>query len=211
MKSAPILAALLAMATVPAMAAPETRSPTDAETTSLNSYYRQQYPSHRLAKPVFSITRDSPKSAWTISATSQSAPQRGLRSLCRMNRTDFHYAGRWSAGDTARQFVWLEWPGCTATARAVELLQPMPDTDVIGLLERQTALLHSARILLGGNSACASQRSYRFALARITVGTSGPSPEVLAGLVFKSDHDTLATVWAKRNGLEYTPWNVSCP
>ena len=211
MKSARILTALIGMAACQAMAAPETRSPTDAELASLQAYYHQQFPTAPPAKPAFSIIRESAKGAWTITASVDSPPTRGLRALCRMNRTDFRYTNRWSAAGKRRPYAWLEQRGCTATARAVEMVQQLPDTELAALLEQHLALLQSARILLGGNTACASQRSFKFALTQIVVGSAGPSPEVLAGLVFKSDHDTLATVWAKRNGADYTAWNVSCP
>jgi hypothetical protein len=211
MKSARILTALIGMAACQAMAAPETRAPTEAELASFQAYYQQQFPGTLPAKPVYRIARETAKSAWTITATVDSLPTRGLRALCRMNRTDFRYTNRWGGGDRPRPYAWLEHRGCTATARAVEMVQQMPDTELAALLEQHQALLQSARILLGGNTSCASQRSFRFALTQIVVGSAGPSPEVLAGLVYKSDHDTQATVWAKRNGADYNAWNVSCP
>jgi hypothetical protein len=211
MKSALILTALVSATAGQAMAAPETRPPTDAELASFHAHYQQQFPNTRPAKPVFNITREGAKGAWTITASVDSAPTRGLGALCRMNRSDFRYAGRWSGGDKARPYAWLEHRGCTMTARAVEMVQQLPDTEVARLLEQHLALLQSARILLGGTTACASQRSFRFTLAQIEVGSAGPSPEVLAGLVFRSDHDTVAKVWARRSGADYNAWNVSCP
>ena len=191
-------------------APPQARAVTAAEMTSFHAYYQQRFPGLAPAKPVFRITRPGPNSAWTIFATVDSQPQRGLRALCRMNRTDFSFAGRWSSALTTRPHAWLERPACTKRAQAIELLQQMPDIDAVSLLERQTVLLQSARILLGGNTGCASQRAFQFALHQLDVGRAGPNPEVMAGLVFKSDHNTLATVWAKRNGLDYIAWNVSC-
>ncbi len=188
-----------------------TRVATDAEVSSFASYYRQQFPGAHPGKPVFNIARSDPKASWTINATLDSHPQRGLKALCRMSRADFSYTGRWSASGKPRPYAWIERSGCKNLHQAVELLVPMPDTDVLGLLESRYALLNSARILLAGNSACASQRSFRFAPAQLTVGTAGPSPENLAGLVYKSDHGTFATVWARRNGDQYSAWNVSCP
>ncbi len=110
-----------------------------------------------------------------------------------------------------RSYVWIEHAGCVNKASAVELLVPIPDADLLALLERQAALLERGRILLSGNTACAVRRAYRFALDKITVGSAGPNPEVMAGLIYKSDHGTFATIWIKRSGLEYTAWNVSCP
>jgi hypothetical protein len=202
--------AIALLLAAPAIAAPETRAPTGAERSSFDAYYQQRFPGAHAA-PLFSISRDDPRQSWRIGATVDSAPRRGLRALCRFDRLDFSFAGHWNAPARARPYAWLEQAGCAHTALAVELLQQMPDVDLVALLERQAALLHSARILLGGNTACASQRAFRFALTAITVGSAGPNPEVLAGLVFKSDHDTLATVWTRRSNLDYNAWNVSCP
>ena len=193
-----VLTFLIAM---PAMAAP-----TQAQRAAFDAFYRQRFPDAPAATPAFSVARDG-----RLAATVDAPAKRGLRTLCRMQRRDFRLAGRWSADDNARSYAWLEQTGCVHRELAVELLQPMPDADLIALLERQAALLHSARILLGGNTSCASQRSFRFALAQITVGSAGPNPEVMAGLVFRSDHDTSATVWVRRSALEYNAWNVSCP
>ena len=208
-----VLAVLAGAATpvTPATAAGETRPISELEVKAFASYYRQQFPGAHPGTPLFSVTREHPKAAWTISATVDAHPQRGLKALCRMNRADFSYAGRWSASGKVRPYAWIEHSGCKNIHQAVEILQQMPDSEVLGLLENRFALLQSARILLAGNTACASQRSYRFAPIQITVGTAGPSTEVLAGLVFKSDHGTLATVWVRRNGAQYSAWNVSCP
>lgn len=191
------------------MAAPDTRAPSAAELASFHSYYQQQFPAAPAARPVFTITRENDKGAWTIIATVASTPQAGAGRLCRMTRGDFRYSGQWRA-EAQRAYAWMERPLCKDTARAVEMLHPMPDSDVSALMANRMALLHSARILLGGNTACASQRSFKFELARIDVGTAGPSPELLAGLVYRSDHGTYATVWVRRSGLEYSAWNVSC-
>ena len=194
-----VLAVLMSL---PAVAAP----PTEAERAAFDAFYRQRFPEAPAATPVFSVSREG-----RVVATVDAPARRGLRALCRMERRDFRLAGRWSADDKPRSYAWLEQAGCANKALAVELLQPMPDVDLIALLERQAALLGSARILLGGNTACASQRSFRFALAQVTVGSAGPNPEVMAGLVYRSDHDTSATVWVRRSALEYNAWNVSCP
>lgn len=206
----PLILALLACAAAsPATAAPGTRAPSAAELASFHSYYRQQFPASPAARPVFTITRVNDKSAWTIVATVDSAPQAGAGRLCRMTRSDFRYSGQWRAAPP-RALAWMERPLCQDSGRAVEMLHPMPDTDVNALIANRMALLHGARILLGGNTACASQRSFKFTLAKIDVGSAGPSPELMAGLVFRSDHGTYATVWARRSGLAYSAWNVSC-
>lgn len=212
MNLAQSLAALtLAAAASPiSAAAPETRAPSEAELKSFNEFYQQQQPAPLPAKPVFTISRPDPKAKWTLAASVDTPPQRGLRLLCRMTRSEFSYAGRWMAGATL-QMAWLQRGACSVPAQAVELKHQMPDTELIALMEHQASLLQSARIMLGGNTTCASQRSYRYALTAIDIGKAGPSPELLAGLVFTSDHNTQATVWARRSGPDYSAWNVSCP
>jgi hypothetical protein len=207
------LAFPLALASHAASAA-ESRLVTEAEEKAFTSFYQQQFPKAPPPKPVFTATRDNPAQPWSIAATVDSPPQRGLGALCRLARAHFNYAAanrRWSAGRPPRPYAWMERAGCRNTHQAVEMLDQLPDSDVLGLLEHRFELMQAARILLGGNSACAIQRAYRFNLAQIKVGTAGPSPEILAGLVFKSDHNTFATVWARRSGADYSAWNVSCP
>lgn len=188
----------------------ETRAASEQELKAFHTYYQQQFPDNHANQPTFSITRPGPAEAWEVRAFVDSAPRRGLRSLCRMQRIDFKLDGRWSAAERQRQFVWLEPKQCSTPARPVELKTPMPDADVLGLLEHQHGLLKSARLLFGGNTACARQRALNFTLAAIDIGTSGSSSEVLAGLAFKSDRNTHATVWVRRSGLAYDAWNVSC-
>lgn len=203
-------AALICTTAIAAAApAPQTRAPSAAELASFDSYYQQRYPGNPVAKPVFSITRARPNGPWSIVATVDSVAQASSGRLCRMTRNVARYSGKWTA-DAARAYAWMERPACVNPARAVEMLHPMPDVDVSALLANSQALLRNARILLAGNTGCASGRSFNFALAKIDVGTAGAGTDMLAGLVFNSDHDTEATVWVRRSGLEYRAWNVSC-
>jgi len=188
----------------------ETRAASEQELKAFHTYYQQRFPDNHANQPTFSITRASAAAPWEVSAIVDSQPRRGLRSLCRMQRIDFTFDGRWSSAERQRQFVWLDPKQCSAPVRPVELKYPMPDADVLGLLEHQHGLLKSARLLFGGNTACARQRAYNFSLAAIDIGTSGSSSEVLAGLVFRSDRNTDATVWVRRGGLAYDAWNVNC-
>jgi hypothetical protein len=196
----------LAVASAPV---PQTRSPSAAELKSFQAYYHQRFAEREAGTPVFAISRADAKQAWTIGASVDAPAKRGFGALCRMERIDFSFAGRWS--DTRRSYAWMEHAGCANKERAVELLEPVPDVDLLALLELQLPLLERGRILLSGNTACASKRAYRFALDKVTVGSAGPNPEVMAGLMYKRDHNTMAKVWVKRSGLEYTARNVSCP
>lgn len=204
-----VLNIILLLLMAPAMAQEtrpqETRPISDAELKAFHTFYQQQFPNDHSGKPQFARGP-----ADGLVATIDSPPQRGLRALCRMKRSGFVYDGKWRLEDRQRQFVWLDARACRVPSRPVELLHLMPDADVLGLLEHQGALLKSARLLFAGNTGCAKQRAFNFTLAKVDIGTSGSSPEVLAGLVFKSDRNTTATVWARRRGVDYDAWNVDC-
>jgi hypothetical protein len=210
MKRAISLAALALAASPLAMAAPETRAPTAPEAQSFDAYYRQQFPQAQPATPAFTVSRPGPGAVWTLTASVDAPPAHDLLALCRSSRSQFTYNGRWTA-TAPRQFAWLQRGACVAPPQPVELKQPMASTKVIALLERQAALLQSARIMLSGNTSCARQRSYRYVLTGLDAGTAGPSPGLSAGLVYTSDHGTQATVWVRRSGLDFIAWAVSCP
>ena len=189
----------------------ESRAVSEPERKAFFDFYRALRPDDHGEQPVFAVSRAGPSAPWTIAAHVDSPPARGLRSLCRMQRSVFRHEGRWQEDGAARQYAWLDKSACRAPAQPIRLLFPMPDADVLGLLENQHALLKGARLLFGGNTFCARQRAYNFTLSAIDIGTSGSSSEVLAGLQFKDDRQGSATVWVRRTGLAYDAWNVSCP
>lgn len=207
------LAALLALPGS-AWAAPETRPVTDAERAAFHAWYQKRYPDAHAEQPRFIIERDDGTAAWRLAAVVERAPQRGYRQLCRMRRIAFRYANEtrsWSAEERLRQFVWLNpAAGCAAPARPVELLARMPDTELAGVLGQQAPLLASARLLMAGNSACARQRALPFALSAIDVGAGGAGAEEMVALTYVSDRATEVTVWVRRSGADYSPWNVAC-
>jgi hypothetical protein len=205
------LAALFVAQTVAASAArPIVERPVnDAERKSFYVFYQKTFPDDHSDAPSFTI-RSAEGGKEIIAAVVDSPPERGLRSLCRMQRREFEFEGSWTVGSVPRQFVWLDPKGCSKPSRPVRLAYPMPDADVAGLLEHEREVLKSARLLFGGNSQCASRRALNFSLTGIEIGTAGSSPEVLAGLAFTSDRRTNATVWVRRSGLDYNAWAVSC-
>lgn len=163
-----------------------------------------------LAFPIVAAAETPVPADTQRQAFVETPPRRGLRTLCRMSGAEAERGARRNGEGRARHFVWLDAARCSAPARAVELLQQMPDSDVVGLLENQGRLLASARLLFAGNTSCARQRSFNYSLSQIDMGAVGSSSEVMAALVYKSDRNTMAKVWVKRSGLEYTAWNVSC-
>ena len=123
-------------------------------------------------------------------------PRRGARTLCIDARDGVQHA-------------WLQTGACTDTARAIPVRNRLPESDIIELLEQQAKLLAGARLLFAGNTECARLRARPFRLAAIDVGAAVPGGETMAGMVFAGEHGA-ATVWARRSGIEYAAWNVSC-
>ncbi|MDO8439141.1 MAG: hypothetical protein Q7S67_02745, partial [Telluria sp.] len=137
--------------------------------------------------------------------------RRGLRTLCRMTRTSFSFDKVWSVLPQRTEFVWLQKGACRPSASAATLQNRMPDTELVSVLEQHPKVLARARLLMAGNSACASARSFNFGLASIGVGTSGKETEEMVELGYVSDRRTTARIWIRRSGAEYDAWNVACP
>ncbi|UUZ55206.1 hypothetical protein LP419_05095 [Massilia sp. H-1] len=99
--------------------------------------------------------------------------------LCRMERRVFENKGRWTVDALGCQFVWLDArlqlpaaPGRTPVSDARRRRR-------FGLLEHERAVLASA-LAVWRQFCNARQRALAFTLARIEIGTSGSSSEVLA-------------------------------
>ena len=198
-----------ALALAPAVAiAQHAREPTAQERASFQVW--QQQSNLGAAAPVYRITRDSAASPWRVQVQLDSPPRRALRTLCRMDRVVHTYDGQWRAG-AAQQFAWHAAAGCSAPANPIALGQRMPDTDILALIEQQGALLARARLLFAGNTACAAQRAHNYRLSGIDVSIFINGSEEMAALTYQSDRGPVARVWARRTGLAYDPWNVSCP
>jgi hypothetical protein len=203
-------AALLGMLAAAAAHGAETRAPSAHERATFEAFYRQENPGAADLRPVFAITRENARSPWTVRASVDSAPRRGLGTLCRMERTGFVYHKGWSA-EPARRLVWLQQGGCTPHPQAAELLHRMPDADVLPLLAGQAAALPKARLIMAGNSGCAALRSAPFRFAAIDVGNGGLGNEEVAGLVYRGEGGAQVTVWVRRSATGIDNWHVSCP
>ena len=202
--------ALCALALPPTLHAAETRLPTDEERASFYAYYQQQKGSAAPVGAIVSVVRDGAALPWRIEAYVDAPARRALRTLCRMERMAFTREGQWRPVQT-RQFAWSTAASCAAPVHPVALGQRMPDTDILALIEQQAALLARARLLMAGNTACAVQRAYNYRLAAIDVSVFVSGSEEMATLTYRSDRGPTARVWARRTGLAYDPWNVSCP
>ncbi len=206
LKAGVLFMCALAWTTSPRAA--ETRPPSDQERGAFDAFHTAQSWLGASA-PVFNITRATNADAWRVEAYQDGRPRRALRALCRMNRKVFSYDGRWRS-DREQQFVWHDAVKCGAPTAPIALGQRMPDTDILALIEQQAALLKRARLLFAGNTACAPQRAYNYRLAEIDVSVFIDGSEEMAELTYLSDRGPKARVWARRTGLAYDPWNVSC-
>ncbi len=197
----------------PAQDAPgvaESRPASDAERAAFLAWYRQHANAAPLTAPVVQARRDRADAPWRIHAHLDAAPRRVLRTLCRMQRLTYFYDGQWRAG-APQQFAWHDSATCKTPAHPLVLGQRIPDTDVLALVAREGGLLARARLLFAGNTACASQRAYRYRLAGLDVSAFIDGGEEMATLTYRSDRGTTARVWARRSGESYDPWNVRCP
>src|SRR5471032_2682962 len=150
----------------------ETRAATSQERLSLAAYQRAPHPDAAPEQPVlavFDIARQPRGRGWRVAAHVDAAPTRSSPALCRMIRSRYDYRAdapkdqRWSARTPDQQFVWLSrgaaCDAASAPTPAIELNQPLPDADIVSLLQLHAALMQRARLLLAGNTQCARSRS----------------------------------------------------
>ena len=213
-----VLIALTVLLAPPAALAAEggeIRHPSAQEKASVEAFYRARFNDVPLTTPAFSAERPSPGRPWTVTATLDSPPARGVAPLCRATRSQYLYDpraaanARWSLRPV-RHFAWLDKAACRPTERAVEMLHQVPDVALIPLLDQHGVLLLRARLLFAGNTSCAPVRALRFRLVGIEVSAPPYAAEQLYGLVFDSDRDMLARVWVKQRGSEWNAWSVAC-
>jgi len=197
----------------------ETRAATSQERLSLAAYQRALHPDAAPEQPVlavFDIARQPRGRGWRVAAHVDAAPTRSSPALCRMIRSRYDYRAdapkdqRWSARTPDQQFVWLSrgaaCDAASAPTPAIELNQPLPDADIVSLLQLHAALMQRARLLLAGNTQCATLRSLPF--HPIALGTATPG---LLSITYESDRASTALVTVRKSGAEFSAWNVSCP
>ncbi|MGZ8315057.1 MAG: hypothetical protein ACXW3B_07770 [Telluria sp.] len=214
----PAALALALLLTTPAQAQdiqPARRDGTPSEIDSFNAFYRGLAPQQPGAGPVVSATRQPGQRAWKLEASVDGAPYRGAGALCRMTRGLYAYDAsapkqrRWSAAGQKR-FAWVDRATCTKPARLVELMQRIPDAELIPLIEQHGVLLLRSRLLFSGNTSCAPHRSLRFRLVAIDVSAPPHGREELHALVFDNALPARANVWIKKRGAELNAWDVAC-
>lgn len=218
------LAALTCMgtATGPAAAAQadapmESRTATAAEQESFFDWYHSNNSAagnRGLLRPQFSVTRDKGKRGKRrVTATVDGAAQRAVLPLCRQPRSVFEYDprgrkdGRWHESGPPQTLVWIHHARqCGAQPETpVRLLQPLPEMEILMLLQQHAPILGSARLLMAGNTTCAPSRSRGYRLTGLDRGKDG-----MPVLVYESDIAGEARVAVRRTRNELLPWSVAC-
>lgn len=197
-------------------AQPSQRAPSGQESESFKAFYETSTPRPGAQAPVFEITRPPGQREWRVAARVDSAAQRGAGALCRMTQSAYSYnpraraSARWSA-DGQRSFAWIDRARCGKPARLVELIQRIPDAELIPLIAQHGVLLLRARLLFSGNTSCAPHRSLRFGIVGVDVSAPPHGKEQLYALVFNSEPATVqARVWIRKRGAELNAWDVAC-
>src|SRR5471032_773813 len=199
----------------------ETRAATSQERLSLAAYQRAPHPDAAPEQPVlavFDIARQPRGRGWRVAAHVDAAPLRSSPALCRMSRSRYDYRAdapknrRWSARTPDQQFVWLSRDGACAAAPLplIELTQPLADADIVSLLRLHPALLQRARLLLAGNTQCATLRSLPFHPIALGMAPAAAGAGMLS-ITYESDRASTAQVTVRKSGAEFSAWNVGCP
>ncbi len=194
----------------------DTRAATEQEGASFAPLAQQLAGGAAVPPAQLSVTRAPGDTAWRVTGAAYTAPQRGYRTLCRMNKISYLYApgsaAPWRPSGAPQQYAWLEPAGvCRAIGQRIRIATHLPDTELARLLENQAAILAKARLLLAGNSACSVLRSRLFSLTTIDVGTLGAGVEEMYELSYLSDRGNPARVQVRKDGQDFIAWNVACP
>jgi hypothetical protein len=199
----------LAMATMTvAVAAAAAPAVTDKEQASFFEYYAAAHPTTGgLLRPAFAVSGE--RRNRRVTATVDGPAQRLVLPLCRQPRGVFDYdtkAKRWSERES-QQLVWLHHgPQCGAQPETpVRLLAPLPEMDILVLIQQHPTLLNNARLLMSGNTQCAPMRSRGFRLAGLDRAKAG-----LPVLVFENDIGGTARVTVRKSRNELVAWSAEC-
>jgi hypothetical protein len=196
-----------AMAT-PTLAQPPlpTRAPSAAETQSWHAYLQAHFPGAALQAPQ--VRRAADGRQWTVSASVDGAASRAVLPLCRLQRQRFELvAGQWQAQPSPQPFVWIHHTAQCGTppSTMVALQDPLPEIDILKLIQAEGELLQRARLLMAGNTSCAPTRARSFHLTAL-----GRAKDGLFQLVYRSDIDSELVLAVRPSRAELTAWNVAC-
>ena len=213
-KLATLVGALALGALQPAHAAPEPKTATPQEQASFFDYYNATHTAQGLLRPQFAVSQGEGKHGKRrVTAAVDGPAQRLVLPLCRQPRTVFDYdprapkEARWREAPPVQTLVWVHHQQhCGAQPDApVRLLQPLPDMEILQLIQGHPTLLANARLLMAGNTSCSTSRNRGFHLTGLDRGKDG-----LPVLVFASDVAGEARVSVRRSRNELLPWTVAC-
>jgi len=200
---------MAAAVTINAAAAPAPVA-TDKEQASFFEYYSAQHATGGLLRPQFAVT--TVKSKRHVTATVDGAAQRATLPLCRQPRTVFDYDPkapkdkRWSER-APQQLVWVHHqPQCGAQPETpIRLLAPLPEMEILMLIQQHPTLLNNARLLMAGNTSCAPSRSRGYRLTGLDRAKDG-----LPVLVFENAIREEARIAVRRSRNELVAWSAEC-
>jgi hypothetical protein len=203
-------------AAAPAEALTASRTATAAEQASFFDWYagRAAQEGRALLQPQFSVTREKGKRGKRrVTATVDGTAQRAVLPLCRQPRAVFEHdprgrkESRWHEAGPPQTLVWIHHARqCGAQPETpVRLLQPLPEMEILMLLQQHAPILGRARLLMAGNTACAPSRSRGYRLTDLDRGKDG-----LPVLVYESDIAGEVRVAVRRTRNELLPWSVAC-
>lgn len=192
-----------------AMAAPATTA-TDKEQASFFEYYSSSHATGGLLRPQFAVT--TVKGKRHVTATIEGPAQRTTLPLCRQPRTVFDYDPkapkdkRWSER-APEQLVWVHHqPQCGAQPDTpIRLIAPLPEMEILMLIQQHPTLLNNARLLMAGNTSCAPSRSRGYRLTALDRAKDG-----LPVLVFENAIQEEARIAVRRSRNELVAWSAEC-
>ncbi len=188
-----VLGILAYMAFIPSVGAVETtlerRVLTSDEIKSFHQFYQKLHPKDKPVSPVFTATRISKDKKWLVAATISTTQGRGFKNLCHGQEDSFVY-------------------GSAATARRFELSTPLPDVDVLEVLENANAIFDRYGAFIKGFSC---RRMSTAALSLIAIGTGADNNgEIMYKLSYKNEADDAGDLLLRKVGHDFTPWDFRC-
>ena len=200
---------MAAMVVTNAVAAPGTPA-TDKEQASFFDYYSASHAAGGLLRPQFAVT--SARGKRHVTATVDGPAERAALPLCHQPRSVFDYDPkaakdkRWSERAPVRLVWFSQQPQCGAQPETpIRLLAPLPDQQVLALIQQHPTLLNNARLLMAGNTSCAPSRSRRYRLTALDRAKDG-----LPVLVFENAIDEQARIAVRSSRNELVAWRAEC-
>ena len=112
---------------------------------------------------------------------------------------------RIDSGD-GKQWVWsANTPACIRPPAPVRLKAPMPDMELLLMLNQSSDILARARLLMGGSTSCAPIRAFPFRLTAIDIGI-----DKLNVLEFEAAKAGVVQIAVRKYKHELLPWRVNC-